>query len=89
MIISIMFANNGGTVQPIFEIGELLSVIRPVSYGCPSFSLLPIDVKMKIDLLSVSSHKLRPKGTGFICEKRHKNLAEFIRRRTGTKTAGR
>lgn len=68
-LVSIMAANNEvGTVQPIREIGEICRS-RGVLFhtdAVQAFGHMPIDVnEMKIDLLSLSAHKINgPKGTG-------------------------
>lgn len=70
-LISVMHANNEiGTIQPIGEIGAIAR-----DHGIPfhtdavqSFGKTEIDVqKMKIDMLSLSSHKIYgPKGVGIL-----------------------
>lgn len=69
ILVSIMAVNNEiGTLQPIKEIGELCRS-KKVIFHCDAAQMLgklPIDVNdMKIDLMSMSSHKIYgPKGIG-------------------------
>jgi cysteine desulfurase len=70
ILVSIMVVNNEtGAVQPIRQIGELLSN-RPKTLfhvdGVQAYGKIPLKVKTdKIDLLSVSAHKIHgPKGIG-------------------------
>ena len=68
-LISIMTANNEiGTIQPIAEIGEICRTAGIVFHtdAVQAAGHIPIDViKMKIDLLSLSGHKMNaPKGIG-------------------------
>lgn len=71
VLVSIMHANNEiGTVQPIFEIGNICKS-RDVFFfvdAAQSFGKLAIDVEeMGIDLLAASGHKIYgPKGIGFL-----------------------
>jgi cysteine desulfurase len=69
ILISIMHANNEiGTIQPIGEIGNIAAE-RGIYFhtdAVQSVGKIPVDVeKMKIGMLSISSHKLYgPKGVG-------------------------
>lgn len=69
VLISVMFANNEiGTVEPIKEIGEIASAHNVLFHtdAVQAVGNLRIDVReMKIDLMSMSGHKLYgPKGIG-------------------------
>ena len=76
-LVSIMHANNEiGTIQPIKEIGNLCEkndIIFHVD-AAQSLGKIKIDVKnMKIDMLSISSHKIYgPKGIGALYIKNKK-----------------
>jgi len=68
-LVSIMAANNEiGTIEPIGEIGKICSEKGVLFHtdAVQAYGKIPIDVKkMKIDLLTVSSHKIYgPKGVG-------------------------
>lgn len=71
ILVSVMHANNEiGTIQPIEEIGSICEE-RDVYFHCDaaqSFGKIDVDVdEMKVDLLTVSAHKLYgPKGVGAI-----------------------
>jgi cysteine desulfurase len=96
ILVSVMFANNEvGTIQPIAEIGQLLSEHQAYFHtdAVQAYGLLPIDVKkMHIDLLSVSAHKINgPKGIGFLYENTGVRLQPYFyggeqerKRRAGT-----
>lgn len=73
ILVSIMFVNNEvGAIQPIDEAGEIIKRVNPRTLfhvdavqGFGKLSLLP--KKWKIDMVSVSGHKIHgPKGTGFL-----------------------
>jgi len=69
ILVSVMAVNNEiGTLQPIKEIGELCRS-KKIVFHCDAAQMLgklPIDVnEMKVDLMSMSSHKVYgPKGIG-------------------------
>lgn len=74
ILVSIMYGNNEvGTIQPIKEIGELLSDSTIIfhSDAVQAYGTQPIDVKdLHLDLMSVSAHKINgPKGIGFLYAK--------------------
>nr|WP_263325621.1 cysteine desulfurase family protein [Neobacillus sp. Marseille-Q6967] len=71
ILVSIMFGNNEvGTLQPIKEIGGLLEGHQAIFHtdAVQAYGMEEFDVnEAKIDLLSVSAHKINgPKGTGFL-----------------------
>lgn len=85
ILVSIMYGNNEvGTIQPIKEIGELLSD-SPIIFhsdAVQAYGTQPIDVKdLHLDLMSVSAHKIKgPKGIGFLYAK---NGIKFVPRQYG------
>lgn len=73
ILVSSMFVNNEvGAIQPIDEAGEIIKSVNPRTLfhvdavqGFGKLRLLP--KKWKIDMVSVSGHKIHgPKGTGFL-----------------------
>jgi len=71
ILVSIMHANNEiGTIEPIEEISKICRVKNIYFHtdAAQSFGKIPIDVnKMKIDLLTASSHKMYgPKGAALL-----------------------
>lgn len=72
-LVSLMFVNNEiGTVQPVKEAGEIVKKKNPETVfhvdAIQAYGKMPITPKnMKIDLLSMSGHKIHgPKGVGFL-----------------------
>lgn len=96
ILVTIMLGNNEvGTIQPIREIGELLKDHQATFHtdAVQAYGLLPISVdQLKVDLLSVSSHKINgPKGIGFLYQRKGTKLSpQFFggqqerKRRAGT-----
>lgn len=82
-LVSVMYANNEiGTIQPIAEIGELCRE-RGVLFHTDAVQAagnLEIDVKkQKIDLLSLSGHKIHAaKGVGLLYAEKRVRLAPLI-----------
>ncbi|MDM5330900.1 cysteine desulfurase family protein [Neobacillus sp. CF12] len=71
ILVSVMYGNNEvGTIQPIKEIGELVSSHQAVFHtdAVQAYGIEEINVnELHVDLLSVSAHKINgPKGTGFL-----------------------
>ncbi len=72
ILVSVMMVNNEiGRIQPIFEIGRLLSAFPRIIFHVDAVQgagKLPFSPEqMGIDLFSASAHKFRgPKGTGFL-----------------------
>ncbi|MCQ5456212.1 cysteine desulfurase [Bacillus paralicheniformis] len=96
ILVTVMYGNNEvGTIQPIDEIGDLLKDHRALFHtdAVQAFGFLPIDVqKSRIDMMSVSGHKLNgPKGTGFLYVNEKVKLSQLLfggeqerKRRAGT-----
>ncbi len=85
ILVSIMHVNNEvGSVQPLEKIGEIIKKKNPQTYfhvdavqGYGKYRIFP--KKWKIDMLSVSSHKIHgPKGIGFLYVGEKVKLAPFI-----------
>ncbi|MBI4303824.1 MAG: cysteine desulfurase NifS [Chloroflexi bacterium] len=83
VLISIMHANNEvGTIQPIAEIGKIAKE-RGVYFHTDAVQTvghLPVNVnELKVDLLSMSAHKLYgPKGVGFLYIRRGTKMVPLI-----------
>jgi len=99
ILVTIMFGNNEvGTIQPIKEIGELLSNHQAYLHtdAVQAYGLVDINVQnLKVDLLSVSAHKINgPKGIGFLYIKNGTKIRPIMhggeqerKRRAGTENA--
>jgi cysteine desulfurase len=73
ILVSVAHVNDEiGTIEPIEEIGKILDEQKHKIYfhvnAAASYARVPLDVKrMRIDLLSISAHKIHgPKGVGAI-----------------------
>ncbi|WP_174729985.1 cysteine desulfurase family protein [Mesobacillus harenae] len=80
VLVSVMYGNNEvGTIQPIAEIGDLLSGHQAVFHtdAVQAFGIEKLNVdELKVDLLSVSAHKINgPKGIGFLYVRNGTDLA--------------
>jgi cysteine desulfurase len=96
ILISVMHANNEvGTIEPVEEIGEIAKEagIYFHSDAVQTVGHIPVNVdKLKVDLLSISAHKLYgPKGVGALYVRKGTKLVSLIhggeqekRRRAGT-----
>jgi len=89
LIVSIMYANNEiGTIEPIEEIGKVIEKASQKykhkiyfhTDAVQAAGKIPIDVlKSKIDLLSISSHKLHgPKGIGVLYIKKGTKIESIM-----------
>jgi len=96
ILISVMHANNEvGTIEPVEEIGEIAKEagIYFHSDAVQTVGHIPVNVdKLKVDLLSISAHKLYgPKGVGALYVRKGTKLVSLMhggeqekRRRAGT-----
>jgi len=96
ILISVMHANNEvGTIEPVEEIGEIAQEagIFFHSDAIQTVGHIPVNVdKLKVDLLSISAHKLYgPKGVGALYVRKGTKLVSLMqggeqekRRRAGT-----
>ena len=83
ILISVMHASNEvGTIQPIAEIGKIAREAGVYFHtdAVQTFGHVPLDVKeLKVDLLSVSGHKLYgPKGVGLIYIRKGTKITPFM-----------
>ena len=85
ILVSVMHTNNEiGTLEPIAEVGELIKRMNPMTVfhvdavqGFGKFRIYPS--RMKIDLLSVSAHKIHgPKGVGFLYKNNKVKVSPII-----------
>lgn len=83
ILISVMTANNEiGTIQPIAKIGAIARKNKILFHtdAVQAYGHISLDVnKMKIDLLSASSHKIHgPKGIGFLYIRKSVKLSGYM-----------
>lgn len=85
ILVSVIHVNNEvGAIQPIEEIGKYIKTVNPKVIfhvdAIQSYGKLEIKPKnCKIDLLSVSGHKIHgPKGSGFIYIKKNTKINPII-----------
>jgi len=96
ILVTIMYGNNEvGTIQPIAELGQLLSDHQALFHtdAVQAYGVEKLDVhELKVDLLSASAHKINgPKGIGFLYMKSGLKLSPRLyggeqerKRRAGT-----
>lgn len=82
-MISIMYANNEiGTIEPIEEIGNMAAYYRKLYHvdAVQAFGQIPIDVnRIKVDLMSMSSHKIHgPKGVGALYVRKGSGIENLL-----------
>ena len=84
MFMTTLVNHTMGTIQPLSKIRDILSeadhkIVLHVDAG-QAYGKIPIDVeKDKIDLMSVSGHKIHgPQGIGFLYQRKGINLGQFM-----------
>ena len=85
ILVSVMGVNNEiGTAEPVEEIGKMIKQCNPSTLfhvdAVQMYTKVPVFPKrMKIDLLSVSGHKIHgPKGVGFLYISQGTKITPFI-----------
>jgi cysteine desulfurase len=83
ILVTIMHANNEcGTIEPITEIGNIAAEAEIYFHtdAVQTVGHIPLDVnKLKVDLLSISAHKLYgPKGIGVLYIRKGTRISSFI-----------
>ena len=83
ILISVMHANNEcGTIEPIAEIGKIAKEAEIYFHtdAVQTVGHIPLDVnKLKVDLLSISAHKLcGPKGVGALYIRKGTRISSFM-----------
>ncbi len=83
ILISIMHANNEcGTIEPVAEIGKIAREAEIYFHtdAVQTVGHIPLDVnKLKVDLLSISAHKLcGPKGVGALYIRKGTRISSFM-----------
>ncbi|CAM3819296.1 cysteine desulfurase family protein [Mesobacillus zeae] len=81
ILVSVMYGNNEvGTLQPIMEIGELLSGHQAALHtdAVQAYGVEELNVDdLRVDMMSVSAHKINgPKGIGFLYVRNGIKLAQ-------------
>lgn len=85
-LVSVMYVQNEiGTIEPVAEIGRLLSELGPRKPrfhvdAVQGFARLPVDVReWKADLVSVSAHKIHgPKGIGALYVRKGVEISPLV-----------